>query len=174
MDLAVDARERRLPLQFTVIGHTAVDENTMKMLDIVQTGRYRSDAEALDVLVRLDPDFVLFPSISPETHCYALSLALLAGIPPVVFDLGAPAERLRDLGVGAILNPGLLRNPSALNQELLELSIHDLWMNSAKRKAPRYGDLIRDYYDTAEISENLIGISRWASRPVIAVSGQGG
>ena len=147
-DLALDARERLLPIEFTIIGYSNMS-NQLKALGIKETGRYASDAEALWRLQELQPHIAFFPSIWPETYCYVLSLALTAGIPPVVFDIGAPAERLRELEAGHILDFSLISQPSALNDALIGLPLEDLWKKRRPFKSASYPSVMEDYYGFA-------------------------
>jgi glycosyltransferase involved in cell wall biosynthesis len=45
---------------------------------------------------------LLFPSICPETFSYVIEEMMLLRLPIVAFDLGAPAERLRDYDLGRL------------------------------------------------------------------------
>lgn len=144
-NLALDARLRHLPLEITIIGRSA-DPRIMEAAGVRETGPYRGDAAALAHIARLDPDIVLFPSISPETYCYTLSLALAAGVPPVVFDLGAQAERLRASGEGLRLDPALADDPRRLNAALLALPIDALWAARKPFQPTAYLRILEDYY----------------------------
>lgn len=50
-------------------------------------------------------DLVLLPSIWPEAHCLVLDECAAAGVPVIAFDLGAPGERIRALGLGEVVAP---------------------------------------------------------------------
>jgi GT2 family glycosyltransferase/glycosyltransferase involved in cell wall biosynthesis len=147
-DLALDARERSLAIEFTIVGYSNMAKQ-LNALGIKETGRYASDAEALWRLQELRPHIAFFPSIWPETHCYTLSLALSAGIPSVVFDIGAPAERLRELKTGHIFDLSLVNDPSALNDALLGLPLADLWRTRRAAKSASYPSIVEDYYGLA-------------------------
>ena len=72
----------------------------------------------MEALIRAQgADLVLMPSVWPETWCFTLGQAWRAGLRAVVFDLGAPAERVRRTGWGHVLPLGLA--PAALNDWLL-------------------------------------------------------
>lgn len=148
-NLALDARLRQLPLDITIIGRSA-DPRAMEAAGVRETGPYRGDAAALTHIARVDPDLVLFPSISPETYCYTLSLALAAGVPPVVFDLGAQAERLRASGEGHRLDPALADDPQRLNAALLALPIDALWAARKPFRPTVYPRILEDYYGLPE------------------------
>ena len=49
-------------------------------------------------------DMVLIPSIWPETFSYTTEEAIKMDLPVAVFDLGAPAERVRNYAKGLILD----------------------------------------------------------------------
>ena len=82
-------------------------------------GRYRRE-QVLDLIADIDPDLVVFPAPWPETYSYTLTEALAAGIPPVCFDVGATAERIREYGGGGVIvSP---TNAGALTAAILELA----------------------------------------------------
>jgi GT2 family glycosyltransferase len=96
LECARDARARRLPLEFVVIGYTENDAPLLATGKVFITGPYL-EGEAPHLLARERPDIAWLPSVWPETWCYTLDHALDAGLPVVAFDLGAIAERLRKL-----------------------------------------------------------------------------
>jgi len=145
--LARDARRRGLDLAFTIVGHSDIPEK-MAAMGVVETGRYADSAEALALLARHGIDLILIPSIWPETYCYTLSIALVSGLPVAVFDLGAPAERLRAMGMGHRLDPALANDPGRLNDVLLTLDHPDTFPRKASGviRFASYPSLLRDYY----------------------------
>lgn len=99
LDCARDAARRRLPIDFVVIGYTADDERLLGTGKVFITGRY-AEEEVGALLSRERPTLAFYPSVWPETWCYALTPALEAGLPVVAFDLGAIALRLKELAAG--------------------------------------------------------------------------
>ncbi len=102
-----------------------------------------------DLLRSLKIDLVMIPSIWPETYCYALSIALAAGVPPVTFDLGAQAERLRDTGQGVRVPPSLLQDPSAFNDRLLATPLAEVYGRRRRYETFAYPSLVEAYYGAA-------------------------
>ncbi|WP_238290549.1 glycosyltransferase, partial [Methylobacterium longum] len=145
--LATDARDRGLPLHFSIVGFSdpalAVG---LEGVGVAQTGRYQGDHEALDLVWRLAADLVLLPAIWPETYSYALTLALRTGLPVVAFDLGAPGERLRAHPNGHLLPYALAADPAAFNDRLLAVDVAPGGRCAVPIRAAAYGDLMRDYY----------------------------
>jgi glycosyltransferase involved in cell wall biosynthesis len=119
LNCARDARARRLPLEFVVIGYTENDAPLLATGKVFITGRY-TDAEAPHLLRREQPNIAWLPSVWPETWCYTLDHALAAGLPVAAFDLGAIAERLRATGGGVLLP--LKLEPRLINDRLLQLA----------------------------------------------------
>ncbi len=113
---ARDARERRLPLEFVVIGFTRDDRRLLATGRVFVTGRY-TESEAPHLLEREQPDLIWLPSVWPETWCYTLDYALSSGLPLVGFAIGAIAERLSAAGAGVLLPLDLA--PRAINERLL-------------------------------------------------------
>jgi GT2 family glycosyltransferase len=114
---ARDARQRRLPLRFVVIGYTQGDDRLQATRKVFVTGRYHQQ-ELPHLLERERPDVILFPSMWPETWCYALDEAMGAGLPIVAFDIGALGERLRGQP-GATLLP-VMTPASEVNDSIMK------------------------------------------------------
>ena len=70
--------------------------------NIVFTGQY-SREEVTNLLKQYLVDVVIVPSLWPETYCYTLSEAWLAGVPAIVGPLGAQAERVAETGAGLVV-----------------------------------------------------------------------
>ncbi|WP_035067244.1 FkbM family methyltransferase [Nitratidesulfovibrio termitidis] len=122
------AREAGLPLHFTVVGYTDRDE-VLHDLGVTITGRYDAD-ELPGLLVPAGGNGTdengasgyhqaFLPAVWPETWSYTLSEAVLAGLYPVTFDLGAPAERMAAWDYGLRLPVDMMRDPAAINAALL-------------------------------------------------------
>ena len=111
-----DAAARRLPLRFTVVGHSADDERLLSAGPVFITGSYRED-EATALVRQQGADLALLPSIWPETWCFTLGVAWRAGLRAAVFDIGTPAERVRATGWGHVLPLGL--PPAGVNDWVL-------------------------------------------------------
>lgn len=91
-----------IDLTFVIIGYTDRDEQLMKLPNIEITGRY-DERDGVQVVKRANCDILWFPAVWPETYSYTLTLAIVAGVYPIAFDIGAIARRLRDAGWGGIM-----------------------------------------------------------------------
>jgi len=68
------------------------------------TGRY--DREQLPQIITQEQiDIFLIPSICPETFSYTTQEIMMMQMPLMVFDVGAPAERVREYEKGYVLSP---------------------------------------------------------------------
>ena len=115
---AKDAKKRRLPLRFTVMGYS-VNDRQLDKAGVEVTGRYL-EGQGLSLLHSLGPHLIWLPSLWPETYSYTLSLALQAKRPVFAFDIGAIAARLRRINQADMLVPlSLADSPQALNAQLL-------------------------------------------------------
>jgi len=114
---AKDAKSRKLPLEFVVVGYTCDDE-VAKSENIKITGRYK-ESEVYDLLAAEQPQMAFLPSVWPETYSYTLSIAMAAGLPIAVFDIGAQAERLRSEPAGLLLTLDMARRPDLINEAIL-------------------------------------------------------
>jgi GT2 family glycosyltransferase/glycosyltransferase involved in cell wall biosynthesis len=137
---ARDAARRDLALSFIVIGHSEDDERLMATGRVFITGPYREE-EAVTLVRAQAADLAWLPSIWPETWCYALGLALRAGLAVAAFDIGAQAERIRRTGRGWLWPLGL---PAAsINNALLAIRLvagneclHPVGPGSVRPRAP--------------------------------------
>ncbi len=125
LEIAERAWLTRPALKFRVIGYTDIDKALQAVGNVTITGSF-PPAELPRLLGEARGRLVLFLSTWPETYSYTLSETLLAGLVPLVPDIGAPAERVRRAGIGAVfpfpadaetvlaLIDRLLANPRAL------------------------------------------------------------
>ena len=116
---ARDSCVRRLPLQFVVFGSIDLEENQFGG-KLRKMGTYER-ANLGDLLSRTKCRIGFLPSVWPETFSYVLSEFLACGLHPVVFNLGAQAERLAAAGIGTILDVGL--SAAVINDCLLTMTI---------------------------------------------------
>ncbi|HEX4044012.1 MAG TPA: glycosyltransferase [Xanthobacteraceae bacterium] len=144
-DLALDAKQRSLPIEFRIVGYSNMTDR-LRALSVMETGPYDGDAEAMQRIRDYGPALAFVPSIWPETHCYTLSIALAMGVPPIVFDLGAQAERVRAAQLGRVLDPALIFDPSRLNDILLALPLRELWENRHPPVFASYSSIVENYY----------------------------
>ena len=113
------AREVPSVVRLTVVG--TVDPTYPLPAAVRITGRYRPEALPA-ILEDVGINLVWFPSIWPETFSYVTAEVIALGLPIACFDLGAPAERIRDYALGCILSSseprGLLRELLAFHAQL--------------------------------------------------------
>ncbi|MBB5372608.1 glycosyltransferase [Acidocella aromatica] len=114
LDCAADATSRNLPLTFSVIGGSADDARLLEA-GVFVTAPYR-EGELPGLLAETQPHLAFLPSICPETWCFTLGEAWAAGLPAIVFGIGAQAERVKATGRGLVLPLGL---PAARINDLL-------------------------------------------------------
>lgn len=119
--LAREARTRREPLTFTLIG--AGPDALLARAGVQATGFYRP-ADLDRLIDAADPHVVFLPSIWPETWSFVLTHALRRGLPVVAFDIGAPAQRLRELGRGHLVPLALATDSPGLLQVFRRLRHH--------------------------------------------------
>jgi GT2 family glycosyltransferase/glycosyltransferase involved in cell wall biosynthesis len=116
LDCAQDAAERRLPLEFVVVGHTIDDRQLLATERVFITGSYTPE-EVVPLIRAQNATLALMPSIFPETWCLSLAEAWRAGLRVAAFDIGAQAERIRRTGRGFLLPLGL--PAAAINNALV-------------------------------------------------------
>jgi len=106
LSCARDAAERRLPLEFVVVGHTIDDARLLATGRVFVTGEFKPE-EAVALIRAQRASLALLPSVGPETWSFALTELWLAGLTVATFDIGAPAERIRRSGRGLLLPLGI-------------------------------------------------------------------
>jgi glycosyltransferase involved in cell wall biosynthesis len=97
LECARNARQRALPLRFSVLGYS-MDDQKLRQAGVSITGRYL-EREGPAKLEALEPHVVWLPSLWPETYSYTLSMALNGGYQVFAFDIGAIGRRLRELAM---------------------------------------------------------------------------
>jgi glycosyltransferase involved in cell wall biosynthesis len=113
---ARDAARRDLGLEFVVVGHTIDDARLMETGRVFVTGRFEP-GEAVELIAAQRAHLGFVTSIWPETWCLSLGDIWRAGLRVAAFDIGAPAERIRQSGYGIWLPLGL--SYSAINNALI-------------------------------------------------------
>jgi hypothetical protein len=99
-DVAQEAQGGRVPLHFTVLGHTAVDGRLSKLENVSISGRYEENL--LQALMQeVNPDLIWFPGMLPETYSFTLNAVIEAEIyPALAFDIGAVGHRITSEKLG--------------------------------------------------------------------------
>jgi len=142
---ATDAAQRKLPLEFRLIGYSDRDRELLETKKVTISGAYQED-ELEGLLRKARCHLAFIPSLWPETYCYTLSAAFRWQIHPVAFALGAVAERIESAGWGDLIP--LDSSPQAVNDALLAVEPQP-FPPGATRDAlgARYPSFLDDYYD---------------------------
>jgi glycosyltransferase involved in cell wall biosynthesis len=135
----------RVPLRFVVVGFTEDDSSFAELTNVTITGRYK-EGEAGSIARRHGLQTSLFPAVCPETFSYTLSIAINCGLYPVAFDLGAIAERIRELRFGHLLPLETL--PEEINETLMACSL--LSQRRPPQRAQADFSQVLDYYYSDE------------------------
>ncbi len=88
--------------RFHVIGYTNIDDELEALGNVTVTGRYEP-GELPGLVDRSQARIALFLHAWPETFSYTLTEAVGLGLIPVVPDIGAPADRVREAGFGVVV-----------------------------------------------------------------------
>jgi len=95
-----------LPLKITLIGDTS---RALYSKNFKITGRYKRD-DLPKIVEDEKIDIFLIPSICPETFSYTTQEIIMMNMPIMVFDIGAPAERVKEYKKGIVLKPDYIDN----------------------------------------------------------------
>ena len=131
LSCAKNARQRKLPLEFILMGYS-MNDRLLQEAGVKLTGRYLEE-NAQNTLTNLSPHVVWLPSVWPETYSYTLSIALLADLPVMAFDIGAIARRIREsrYNAGHCLFPlDFAKQPNLLNDRFLEFRLSHITADS--------------------------------------------
>lgn len=93
------------------------------LLKGIETGAYERE-KLPELAISEDIDVFFIPSICPETFSFTTSEVMSMGYPLVVFDIGAPAERLSRYDRGLILPLGL--SSEGILKEIKRFAFEDL------------------------------------------------
>lgn len=91
---ALEAARRNAPMEFHLLGYGYRPLKTHPAVPLTVHGQY-NEGDLVRLLAELRPDVAWFPAQWPETYSYTLSATLKAGLPVVVTNLGALAERVQ-------------------------------------------------------------------------------
>lgn len=104
-ELVEKIEHEKLPIKITVIGYTDRQSsayiNESNTLEI--TGPY-DNRQVSKLLADYNTAIVLIPSVWPETYSYTVSEAIYSGYKVLAFNIGAPADRIVETGMGWIVD----------------------------------------------------------------------
>lgn len=137
----------------------------MQRADVIKHGQYERE-QILNLLTEQQIDLILILSVVPESFCYTLSEALLAGIPVIVTDMGALGPRVRAMDCGWIVPADakgsdildlirhLRENPTEYAEKCA--NIRALSLKSAEQMAEEYAAVYRDCPQMAPESDEQL------------------
>jgi O-antigen biosynthesis protein len=149
-----DAQKRNLPLEFVLIGHSDHPDINAGMEKLTVTGEYQ-ERDMQGLLEQHKLHLIFISSIAPETYSYTLSVAWRYGIMPVVFDLGAPASRIRAITGkgGEILPYAYAKDATQLNNWFVNYEQTQLSPNKPDNVV--YASYYSDYYSFEGASDEV-------------------
>lgn len=98
-EMAERIEREQLDVSIVVIGYTS---EPLSSPVVMTTGKYQRD-QLPELVEKYGIHGFLLPSITPETYHFAADEVMMLGMPLAVFDLGAPAERVRKYSKGLII-----------------------------------------------------------------------
>ena len=101
LEIARRARLTHPHLSFRIIGYTNIDKALKAVGNVTITGKYKSEALP-ELLAATTGRLALFLPGWPETYSYTLSELVRHGFIPLVPDIGAPADRVREAKFGVV------------------------------------------------------------------------
>ena len=122
LECADYAKQNSLPIEFVLAGYSDCDASLARA-GVRILGPYKGHDELKALIATAKPALAFFPALWPETYSYTLTEALVSGLHPVVFDIGAPAQRLRDLGCGSIIPLSFAENVGLICDALRSIQV---------------------------------------------------
>lgn len=97
--------QQHAPVRLVVIGYTSKQNKAYKSASghFEITGPY-DPLKISDLLAEKRACLVIIPSIWPETFSYTTGEAIASGYPVIVFNIGAPAERVKRENAGVVVS----------------------------------------------------------------------
>ena len=93
--------KKKIPIYLHLFGEI---DNTIHSPYFIEHGRYRRK-DLPKLMESFHIDLCIIPSICPETFSYTTEEVMEMGLPLIVFDIGAPAERTREYSKGTVIQP---------------------------------------------------------------------
>lgn len=119
LSCAQNAQKRKLPLKFILMGYSK-DDRQLARAGVKVTGKY-CENNAESILKEIDAHIVWLPSVWPETFSYTLSLALHCRYEVAAFNIGAIANRLKQVGMDHMIHPlDWAQKPALINDTFVE------------------------------------------------------
>ncbi|PKL19090.1 MAG: hypothetical protein CVV49_02485 [Spirochaetae bacterium HGW-Spirochaetae-5] len=98
MQRIIDSKKMNIKLVLVGILEKGIESDSLKI-----TGKYKI-GDLVDLVEENCIDIIFIPSVCPETFSYATEEAIQMGLPVAVFNLGAPAERVKRYNKGIIID----------------------------------------------------------------------
>jgi glycosyltransferase involved in cell wall biosynthesis len=152
-------------IEIHLIGY--VEDNFPKpALKLIKaSGRYQ-DRDLPDLLKRIDPDVLWFPSPWPETFSFTLSTAIATGLPIVASDIGSFKERLAGRPHSWLVDHRAAAEDWLAAFEAVRTTLRDRPDGSPIPRPQQVSDFYTDRYLAPEPRETSV---RQVPRPRIAI-----
>jgi len=145
-ECAADALQRRLPIEFHIVGHTDIDRTLERLRNVFISGPFRPP-ELTARLAAGGFHMAFLPAVWPETYSYALSDCWKNGLFTVGFDIGAIGSRLRAApALGTVLPYEWYLAPQKVNDALLALTPPVVEVEQVRAALSEYKNITREYY----------------------------
>lgn len=102
LDLARFIKNYHIPIHLVVIGYSCNDPPLLETGVVTITGRYE-EYEIQTLTEKHAIDWFFLPSLWPETWSYVLTHIWTSERAAIVYDIGAPAERIKQSGGGLVI-----------------------------------------------------------------------
>lgn len=145
-ECVTQAKALNYPLKFVVFGYTKNDELFSDLDNIQITGSYSDSDELKRHLINYPCDVAAFFSTWPETYSYTLSEALLSGLVPVGFNIGAFPKRVNNISGAVTLALG--SSIKTILDSLLDAGkfARKTAFQGTLAQSKSYSDISMDYY----------------------------
>lgn len=128
-------------MELVLIGYSSSDYELSK-LGVKITGKYTDEKQLANLIASNNVNAVFISSICPETFSFTFSEASALGLPIFVFNLGAQAERLKDLKLEQFIIPYEYRK----KPKFLYNFMKDVYPSFRPYTFPKLKTSLKDYY----------------------------
>ncbi|MFT9018890.1 glycosyltransferase [Acetobacter malorum] len=102
LNLAHFINTHHIPIHLVIIGYSCDDAPLLETGVVTMTGRYQ-EYEIQPLTEKYAIDWFFLPSLWPETWSYVLTHIWASNRAAIVYDIGAPAERIKQAGGGLVI-----------------------------------------------------------------------
>jgi hypothetical protein len=144
--VAEEAKRRNLPIEFHQVGICEAISPEQQISSGLQLYGFFERRSLAEIVCEIRPHVAWFPAQAPETYCFALSDAMLMGLPILARGIGAFPERLAGRAFTWV-TPAEKNSCEFWLEQLIALQESHLNMQPIAKEPAGLPQLVEDFYD---------------------------